>query len=102
MSLIVIYAMVLIYFTISVWRFLLSIQRIIVKLSTVFIMVVARSEDISTSRPLSLLFNLLSSIERTRTFVNASTYLFAPSPLDGPGADGEVSKNPKKNNVELG
>ena len=102
MSLIVIYAMVLIYFTISVWRFLLSIQRIIVKLSTVFIMVVARSEDISTSRPLSLLFNLLSSIEITRTFVNSSTYLFAASPLDGPGADGKVGKKLKKNNVEMG
>ena len=72
--LIVNYAMVLI-FTNTVRRFVLLIRRIWVKLSKVFILLLTRSEDISTSRPLFLLHNLLSSIERTRTFVNASSYL---------------------------
>ena len=84
-----------------VWRFLLLLRRICVKLSVAFTLLLAGSENILTSKSLSLLFNLLSSIERTRTFVNGLN-AFAASPLDGPEADDKaVGKNLRKNFVEM-
>ena len=56
----------------TVRKFLLFAERIWVKL---FMWLLARSEDISTYRPLLPLFNLLSNIERSRTLVNVSWYL---------------------------
>ena len=63
----------LIFFTNTVQRVLLFIQRIWVKSFTVFILLLERSEDVLTSRLLSCFLNLLSIVERPRTIFNASS-----------------------------
>ena len=90
----------LILFTDTLQRVLLLIRRIWFKLSTAFTLLLGRSEDILTSRLLSWLLNLLSSIEWSRTFFKASSNLLLHRWTVWDGVNGKVSEK-WKNSVEM-
>ena len=69
---------------------MLLIRRIWFKLSTIFTLLLGRSEDILTSKWLSRLLNLLSSIERPRTFFNSSSNLLLHRCTVWDGVDGKT------------
>ena len=76
--------------------------QIRVKFFTAFIVLLLdRSEDISTSRLLSRLLNLLLSIEGPRTFFNASSNLLLHRWMVWDGVDDKTDEKLKKN-VEMG
>ena len=94
----------LIFFTITVERYLLLIRRIWVKLSSMFILLLARSEDIDVQTTFAV--SQLALKHRENKNLRHRIIVFVGSPLDVPGTDEQSmvkgSKEPKENNVEMG